>query len=277
MAEWTRTTPWRQGHLLTPEAAIALKLAPSELQQKSLVIVASHDCDLAQSPENEPDVEVIVGQIIETIDGNFAHAKTARTLHIQFDGADGLMAAFVATDKRIISKQSLAEFSPDIQYSLSPEAKTTFQRWLAARYRRSAFPDEFERRLNQSKLAEKISRAVKPCGNSITAVLFDVNDGEEKTKSGDDIYVLYIYLLHGDLPSYEDAEKAAVAAKNLIERAFKEKLFNKDSGQWQLIELRDVDVISEEVLTYRQFTQMKPWRLEHISLGANPQSALPAE
>ncbi len=277
MAEWTRTTSWRQGHLLTAEAATALKLAPAELQQQPLVIVASHDCDLAQLPQNEPDVEIIVGQIIEIIDGNYSHAKTARTLHIQFDGKNGLIAEFVATNKGKISKQLLAEFSPDIQYSLSPEAKTTFQRWLAARYRRSAFPDEFERRLRQNKLAEKIAKAVKPSGDSITAVLFDVDDGEEKTKSGNDIYVLDIYLLHGDFPSYDEAETAANAAKNSIKHAFREKLFDKHSGLWQLIELRDVEVIYEEVLTYRQFAQMKPWRLEHISLETKPQQALPAE
>ncbi len=72
-----------------------------------------------------------------------------------------------------------------------------------------------------------------------------------------------------DKHSLTEAEAAACKAKKAIQTAFENKLFDKHSGEWKNIELRYCDVISEEALTYRQFSLMKPWRLEHISLGAD--------
>lgn len=273
MAEWNRTTPWRQGDLLSKEAILALNLVSGDVRE-AVVMVASHDCDLTQAADNEPDVEVMVGQVISAIDGNYSHAKTPRVLHIQFEG--GLLAEFTATEKHKVPKLALTAFNPDTRHSLSPEAKTVLQRWLAARYRRSAFPDEFENRLvRQSKLAEKIAKAVKPHGNSIVAVFFDVDEGQEIVRtSADDTYMLDIYLLFGDLPDYETAEVAANTAKNAIESAFRNKLFDNKTKNWRLIELRYIEVVYEGNLTYKQYRDLKPWRLEHVSLKAEPQQSI---
>ena len=279
MAEWTRTTPWRQGHLLTDEAVKSLDLTLPDYPYDTVVIVATHDCDLAQSTQIEPVVEVVIGRQIADLNGNYTHAKTARTLHIGFAGDDPLLAEFVITTKCSVSKEALGDFEPAVGRRLSPSGQATFQRWLAARYRRSAFPDQFEHRLvRETKLAERLAKAVKPHGELITAVLFDVDEGEEQVRIGpDDVYVLDITLLHGVEPDYEAAASAANTAKKAIQDAFEKKLFDKQSGKWQHIELRYLDVVSEEALTYRQFTLMKPWRLEYISLGADPQQPIVAE
>lgn len=279
MAEWARDTPWRQGDLLTDEATTALGLAHSEHPDDTIIIVATHNCDLAQSSENEPMVELVVGRRIDSMDGNYTHAKTARILHSQFEGNPPLLAEFTATGKRSISKKALIGFEPRASQHLSPSGQTTFQRWLAARYRRSAFPDEFERRLvRDTTLANKIAKAIKPHGELIVAVLFDVDEGQDRAKTGpDDVYVLDITLLHSVEVNFNQAEAAALTAKNVIQAAFKDKLFDQGLGKWQNIELRYCDVLSEEAITYHQFSLMKPWRLEYISLGADPQQPIPAE
>ena len=279
MAEWTRETPWRQGHLLTDAAVKALTLVHPSYPSDTVVIVASHDCDLAQLVNIEPLVEVVVGRRIADADGNYTHAKTARILHVGFVGDAPLLAEFVAIAKCSVPKEKLVGFEPAAEHRLSPSGRSTFQRWLASRYRRSAFPDEFERRLvRETKLAERIAKAVKPHGDKITAVLFDVDEGQDLVRAGaDDAYVLDITLLHAVEPDYGAADLAANAAKSAIRNAFEAKLFDKQSGRWQNIELRYIDVVSEEALTYRQFTLMKPWRLEYISLGADPQQSVPAE
>jgi hypothetical protein len=41
MGEWDRRTPWRQGHILTPETVAKLRLVP-EPNLDSLVVVVSH-------------------------------------------------------------------------------------------------------------------------------------------------------------------------------------------------------------------------------------------
>ena len=279
MAEWTRDTPWRQGHLLGNDAIEALGLHHAVAPDQTLVIVASHDCDLAQSPEGEPIVEVVVGRVATDKDGNCTHAKNARKLHVEFAGAAVFWAEFEATAKLSIKKRALNDFVPRPEAHLSPEDHAIFQIWLASRYRRSAFPNEFERRLTSKafKLHEKIAKAVKPHGELIAGVFFDVDEGVEVTRDGpDDTYTLDITILHPADPDFDAAEKAADTAAKAIEKAFKEKLFDP-TKTWQHIELRSCDPVSESVLTYQQFKQLKRWRLEHISLAAEPQQPVLAE
>lgn len=279
MAEWNRDTPWRQGHLLGKDAIEALGLHHAAALDQTLVIVASHDCDLAQAPEWEPVVEVVIGRLVAERDGNCTHAKSARKLHVEFGGTAVLWTEFEATTKVCITKLALNEFIPCPDAQLSSENRAIFQLWLASRYRRSAFPDEFERRLSakEFKLHERIAKAVKPHGELIVGVFFDVDEGTEVTRDGpDDTYILDITILHSADPDFEAAEKGAETAAKAIEKAFKDKLFDP-SKTWQYIELRSCDSVSESVLTYQQFKQLKRWRLEHISLAADPQQPVLSE
>ncbi|MCG8996705.1 hypothetical protein LH435_09470 [Laribacter hongkongensis] len=255
----------------------ALELHHAAMPEKTVVIVATHDCDLAQSPEWEPRIEVVVGCLTDK-DGNCTHAKNARKLHVEFAGDSAFWGEFEATSKVTIDKMKLNQFAPRTDARLSTENHAIFQMWLASRYRRSAFPDEFERRLTrETKLADKIARAVKPHGELITGVFFDVDEGEEVTRDGpDDPYTLDITILHAADRDFDAAENAAQTAARTIERAFKEKLFNP-AKKWQNIELRYCEPLSESTMTYQFFKQLKRWRLEHISLAADPQQPVLAE
>lgn len=277
MVEWNRDTPWRQGYLLGNDAIDALGLRHAANPDQTIVVVATHDCDLAQDPQFEPVVEVVVGRLAVK-DGNCTHAKNARRLHIEFAGDASFWAEFEATAKVGINKLKLNQFSPRSDARLSSEDYAVLQMWLASRYRRSAFADEFERRLTkETRLAEKIAKAVKPHGELIAGIFFDVDDGEEITRAGpDDTYTLDITILHMADPDFAAAENAAQAAADAIEKAFKEKLFDP-SKKWQHIELRFCEPVSESVLTYQMFKQLKRWRLEHISLAADPQQPVLAE
>lgn len=276
MKEWTRETPWRQGQLLTNEAIKSLNITQLKSQENTLVVVATHDCDLVQTPDKEPNIELIAGCRIKRLDGNFTYAKSSRKLHLRFDGDNPLLAEFVITEKFSILKNSLINFKPVDVVRLSSQNLSIFQQWLASRYRRSAFPDEFERRLvHETKLAEKISKAIKPHGALITAVFFDVDEGNVLIHEGvDDAYLLDIILLYSTDADYKLAESTAIKAKEAIEKAFSEKLYDHHSGKWKWIELRYIDVISEEALTYKESTLLKKWRLDHISLAADPQQPI---
>lgn len=196
-----------------------------------------------------------------------------RKLQVGVSGATAFWAEFDATAKASIDKLALHEFLPRTDARLPPGNHAILQKWLASRYRRSAFPDEFERRLTakEFKLHEKIARAVKPHGKLITGVFFDVDEGVDVTRSGpDDPYTLDIIILHEADPDFDAAERAAQSAATAISKAFRDKLFTP-SGTWQHIELRSCDPVPESVLAYQQFRQLKSWRLEHMSLAANPQ------
>ena len=278
MAEWNRDTPWRQGHLLGSDAVAALGLHHTVGSEQTLVIVASHDCDLTQHPDGEPVVEVVVGRLLADKDGTYAHAKSARKLHVEFTGTSACWGEFEATAKVTLDKWLLNAFKPRPDATLSPADQATFQMWLASRYRRSAFPDEFERRLTrETKLYDKIAKAVKPHGELISGVFFDVDGGVEVTRVGpDDTYTLDITILHRAEPDFDAAATAADAAAKAIEKAFNDKLF-APTKTWQHIELRSCEPLSESVLTYEVFKQLKRWRLDHISLAADPQQPVSAE
>lgn len=271
MAEWSRDTPWRQGHLLSDDAIDALGLRDPRAAGQ-VVVVASHDCDLAQDPEAEPSVELVVGKVATDKDGNCTHAKNARKLCVEFSGAAACWCEFEATRKVSLEKLKLNGFIPRTDALLSPENSAVFQMWLASRYRRSAFPDEFERRLTsrEFKLHEKIAKAVKPHGDLIVGVFFEVDEGLELIRNGPgDTYTLDIMILHRAEPDFDAAEHAARSVAEAISKAFHDK-FLVPTKTWQYIELRFCDAVSESVLTYQQFRQMKRWRLDHISLAAEP-------
>jgi hypothetical protein len=275
--EWNRDTPWRQGFVLGDDAIDALELRHATNPDQTIVVVATHDCDLAQDPQAEPVVEVVVGRLTAK-DGNCTHAKNPRKLHIAFGGDASFWAEFEATAKIGIDKVKLNEYVPRPDIRLSPEDYAVLQMWLASRYRRSAFPDEFEHRLTrETKLAEKIAKAVKPYGELIVGVFFDVDEGEEVTRNGpDDTYKLDITILHQAEPDFDAAESAARTVADAIANAFKQKLFDP-LKKWQQIELRFCEPVSESVLSYQTFKQLKRWRLEHISLAADPQQSVLAE
>ena len=86
MAEWDRNNPWRQGLVIPTDAFTALGLIPAKTTAPVIAVVVSHDCDITQTAEIEPNVEVIIGHIIATSDGNCTHAKNPRRLHLPCTG-----------------------------------------------------------------------------------------------------------------------------------------------------------------------------------------------
>jgi hypothetical protein len=278
MAEWSRETPWRQGHVLTDETVDRFALRAAQAPESIVAVVISHDCDLAASPDKEPEVEVIVGRLIEKADGNFTHAKTPRTLHIEFATAEGgRFVELAATRKVRISKSDFADHEPRPEFNLGPAQQSILQRWLGARYRRSAFPDAFEKRLDKSGADRRLSKMLKPVGEHIRGIFFDVDDGNEvQREEPDDTYALAIVLVYTSQPHGHESEALALKVKEQIESLFEELFFNENNS-WKNIELVECIVISDEALTYAQSLMLKQWRLEHLSLREEPQESMMEE
>lgn len=267
---WDRNTPWRQGHVLPTDALQALGLThPQADANNTVAIVISHDCDLANDDmDAEPHAEIIVGQLVATLRGDCTHAKVPRRLHLSFSTSEGLKhIELLATGKKLYPKELLGQFAPQ-PWVLSEEDATILQRWLGARYRRAAFPDDFEAILKGAKLHEKIARILEPCPD-ITAIFFDVQEAGG-------LYSLGIILLYDTGEDPDAAEAIATRAATAISDAFVKKLRDQSKG-WQGIELTYCEPMSDEALTYRQSTLLKQWRLEYLSLRAEPQQSMTAE
>lgn len=271
MIFWDRDTPWRQGHILSEDALKELSLVPEE-SIGNIAVVISHDCDLAQLSTAEPNVEVLVGQIISSIDGNFSYAKNSRRLHLEYrGGTEQQTVDLSASAKASVPKGRLAQYSPVESIKLLPKDRGILQRWLAARYRRSAFQDEFDRRLNSTGLRDRLSTILKTSGALISAVYFDVDEGRDipRVKDGEP-YRLGIYLVYSTNHDPEASEKAANVAKSSIEKAFREKCHLKSSDSWKDFELSECVAMADRAITVWDAEYFQKWYADHISLKSIP-------
>ena len=268
MADWDRRTPWRQGCAIAGDSAKALGLIPDDEIDQAIAVLISHDCDLAQDPNVEPNVEVIVGRFVALPNGNLTHAKNPRRLHLitQHQGAV-VCIELVATAKRLVPKERLADHTPNGALVLSAAGRTILQHWLASRYRRSAFSDEFNRRLAATRLDKRLARILDPLGPHLVAVFFDVDEGQQIDRRGaDDPYLLTINLLYSTEHDPAAAENAAQRAAGAIFQAFRERCFDSQKRAWQNIELLGCDPVSDEAMTYAMSLKLKKWNVDHLSL-----------
>lgn len=264
-------TEWRQGCVLTHEAAAALGLISARGPENTFAVVVSHDCDIACDDEREPMIEVIVGSRIARLGGD-THAKTARRLHLAFlCGEAEVPVELGVSSKCSRPKGDVLQFAPRADLVLSPEGLVTLQHWLAARYHRAAFADEFENRLKAkpAKLDRKIAKAFDDAAQHVLAVFFDVDDGEQVKRDGpEDPYQLRVTVLYDSARDEPTAYKVAQAAADEIESAFEEALLT--DGQWHDIQLLSCEAVSDSAMTVAESRMLKRWRLDHMSLEEEP-------
>jgi hypothetical protein len=309
MGEWDRRVPWRQGHILTSDAVASLRLVPDSASQSNrplprwrrlmprcvswfhaafarsgskapgpedpithIAVVVSHDCDLAQSPDVEPMVEVITGRRVGGPNGNFTHGKNPRRLHVSATEANStIWIELIATARRSVPKPAFCGHAPSATIAINSADLNTLQHWLAARYRRSAFPDEFDRRLDETGVADRLKKILAPLGNYILAVFFDVDEGTEREHESDhDPFTLSIELLYSTAFDPSIAEATARTAAEAITTAFRDRCFNKQTNRWRNIELLDCTPISDEALPYAESLKLKRWNADYISLRTEP-------
>lgn len=272
MVEWSRETLWRQGLFLDDNSIDKCKLRSEEFPEKTVVIMASHDCDLPQPPSIEPYFEVIVGRYIDHLDGACTFTKSPRKLHIEIQTLEGQkFVEFIAKDKHRIDKSHLPRIIPHLNLQLDVDGLREFKRWLSVRYSRSSFADAFETRLKSHKLDRDIAKILKKHGELITGIFFEVDEGQEiEHASPEDPYLLDITIIYSTNLDPDAAGVAAQEASVAITDSFKAKLLDNINKTWKEIELRYCDAISDEALTYKQSTQLKLWRLDYISLAEDP-------
>jgi hypothetical protein len=269
-----RQIVWSQGQILPPEAALAVQMIEAEEAATHFPIVISHDCDLAAAQEKEPHVEILIGRPIAKL-GAASNAKIARRLELLLQSQSGpQVVELLAPEKRTLPKAKLCEYGPRQDLWLAPQDRLILQRWLAARYRRAAFPEAFETRLrtkiDRRTLVEHIEAILNEGGEWIRCLLFELDDGDLRERQRpQDVYQLGITVLYASSPDEPRAYAAASSAAEALERIFA-RAFERQSGAREHIDLRYCDPISDAVLTVQQRETLIEWRLEYLSLAADP-------
>ena len=180
---------WRQGSIVNVEdhATIA-----KELPDGARIIVISQSCDIIQpSDEAEPYVDVIVATPIDAEDGNFTYNKNPRKLHITLNTGNGdKYFQLLQIDKITTERTKLDGLIPEDGVALENSTVNVIARWLAARYLRPAFPNEFNdlingvRKVKKKKVEKKERKAAKKISPVVSGIFLqvipfrDLEDGE---------------------------------------------------------------------------------------------------
>ncbi len=165
MVSEIRRHRWRQGRVIPATAHELLRdHAKLALSETDCCIVVSQSCDLLfPDLDAEPLAEIVVAKPLAEgveLDGNFTFAKNARRLHLEID-IDGQDVAheLLIRNRFSIPRALLKEFPPDLQRTLPESEIETAVRWVIARYERTAFPDQFNSRVERAD--RKIKAIVK--------------------------------------------------------------------------------------------------------------------
>lgn len=262
-----RDTVWRQGGVIATEDWRAMGF--ESLEEGHVAVVVTHDCDIAAELDVEPGIEVIIAKCVEKLEGNYAASKNARKLHVSYVYKERPVVLELAHRERItIDKYRLESLKP-VGGPASAADRKTLQRWLGARYHRPAFPNKFEERLRADRIDEKIAKALDAAGEWIDALLFDLmDDRDREIDDSSEPYTLGILILYSTARDVTEGAKAAEQVRRRILEIFG-KLYDKKSG-WRSIELVDCDIADTE-LSYAVWTTLQHWRLDHLSLRADPQ------
>lgn len=270
---WTRETKWRQGHVLPSCATEHFGLSNATDAAATCVVVISHDCDLANDNLGvEPDVEVIVGRIVDKPDGNFSWGKAPRKLHYTGIRAGAPVTFELAsTDKRSLPKAQLAPFDPSVEFAIDGTNLSVLRSWLASRYNRAAFPDTFVNRMKELKADQKLAKTLEGHGGLISFVYFDLDGGTNVERAQGDPYRLSIVLVY---PTGEDAAESGDKADALAEQVG-DLVQGRLDGHADRIILEVCFAVSEDDLPVSRARLLTQWKLEHMTLKANEEQPGP--
>lgn len=271
-----RDTDWRQGDLLTCEAAAALGLIEATDDGRRAIII-THDCDLPHA--GEPFVEVIVAeQVVKDPkpDPQLSYAKNPRRLHLTYEGADAalLVLELRHDDRRSVPKNNFSERAvKNSSLSLPVEAKRALKQWLAARYGRPAFPNEFEERLRKRSgkrtVEQQIARILEPDAKYLVGLFFDLGAQRGAEAVVGEPYALSVSVVYDATEGGGQARTAAERVAAQLRDLFEETYGKPDVARE--LALDACEAVADTRMTLADLRRVDQWRLEYISLRDDDQ------
>lgn len=261
----------RQGSILTKDSAVALGLIDSQSSNRHCVII-THDCDIYNPAETR--VECIVATHPSNINPAFSHTAHPRKLNINYilDGSQPITLELAHIDRKDISKERfLQEEKVDSNFQLPMQEKRVLKTWLAARYGRAAFPDQFEIRLKDKDLEKKIRRILQPIQIHLIGVFFLLGADRFNELLADSPYCLTITLAYDGIGGTVAREAAEAGAAQL------KQLFYKTYGTPDIAEgtaLEDCVAISDMDFSLADIRKADQWRVDFISFREDPHGEL---
>lgn len=259
---------WRQGQVLKHDDAVALGLLePGDIAYK--IVVITHDCDLQSSSDKY--IELIRGQL-KKAEGQYTRAKHPRTLDLCITTvtADGFDAIELKHENKLLTVTAdFTAVEADTDFVISEQEKHSLKQWLAARYGRPAFPDEFEKRLRlavkgKGNLVKSIAKLCEKKSKFILGIFFDLGNDRLEDLETNIPYELRIVIVY-------DSEEGGIIARQETESLcaeIKEKFHNihDKPEKSSTIALVSCNAVADSSFTLYELRRMDQWRLEYISL-----------
>lgn len=175
-----RRRGWRQGSVLVVEPAS--ELAARLEVQAAFAVVVSQDCDVVASEAVEPKVELIPAARSEERDPALLHGRNPRRLMLPLARGVGYLELDIR-QRSAVHKHLLCEYAPDREYTVAPQDVSQLARWAAERYKRAAFPDQFNERLK--KRGSQLDRLTKRAGKQVVAIFIAIEPNDELPQGAD--------------------------------------------------------------------------------------------
>lgn len=259
-------TVWRQGDLIAPDDAVSLGAIRADQRDTHRALVISHSCDIAKGEEAEPEVEVLVGQIVPEAEATFRNGHSIHRLDLGTEtDADSEWVKYDIAVRRSIPKARVLACRPWQDRRYPSGNRDILRRWLAQRYARSEFPDAFNAWLRESRLESDFNGIGKTYSACLVGIYFDLDDDTERSDP-DAPYSLGIVLAYDSSDAGNEA--AAEEASGRLKSAFEKRCKSGDAWKW--FDLAYCEAVSDQAMTLHQARTLRRWRFEHRSLGGEP-------
>jgi hypothetical protein len=259
-----RDTAWRQG--------LIFHVPAKDGAPEIFGVIVSHDCDICADADVEPCIEYVKADLKGESNGSLTFGKNPRRLQAQVynNSGEAINADFDIRKRTFMMKSSFFAGAIRFSHQLQERDVTVLQRWLAARYGRSAFPNAFEKLMGKH-VQERIDRLSEKKGKSIRGLYFDLDDNRLiEREEGGDPYELVIYIVYP--PDTDDTEAEGFA--KAIGEVFKAAFFEEKTARWSGIQLVSCDAVSEDIFTLSLALSTKTWRVDHRSYKGSPAACI---
>lgn len=262
IGEQVSVNKWAQCSI-APTKALAAKASLYLECLDNFLIVVTQSCDLVHHKlEDEPYAECIECRPIDKVDGNFTYGKNPRCLHLYIVAENGDERAVEIRPHRMhrFDRSILGELIPNDRYYLSERTCRILIRWLAGRYLRAAFPDEFNNRMYVVK--EKLKKKAVKLADLVTGIYVMIIP--DKEIAPDKTYHVTLLAL---LEASEDVEHQP------IDSIIKEYV-NLMKNQGMDVQYR---ILKEDAISVAAIRNYRKVDWDHISLRKTSPTKLPAD
>lgn len=182
-----RASGWRQGSMVRTCDAESLlnasidQIPPQErIESETSLVVISQDCDLFRESNHEPFVEILLCNPVQDQNPLYLNGRNPRILHIpamNLKGAESILEIIIQ-DRFRVMKNFFQRLYPDNSIWLKDRYVGLLAGWIAKRYERPAFPDEFNSRL---KIVDKrLEKLFKSDSSRLITGIYITGANEEK-------------------------------------------------------------------------------------------------